>query len=610
MAAYQPIQMPGGSGDFGDVVDRILRARQASQQAEAQRAEMLLKQQQLTQNQQLQAAQIQNYQSEAAHRTAAEAEQKRLGTRQEHLDVANAIPKIRDMLTPGHGGYDPEAGMSLARAYGINLAAKAPQMPDAPSRPAEMPLSPLGQDAGPVRPPDVTSPRTSLDPSMEAKFQQWKATLPTRLQSDSDYDLRGFFRKNPNWSLDQPDAHMTDEFKLPNHPTFSNESRNFNPETKHLAGKWNGDVFVPFDSRYKRRTDESANPVPTPEGGVDAISGGPAPPEVAQNTANAQRHEADMAAYRAQLAVAQKRQPTYSGTSPVGPVNIDPNAIIAAREEERQRQQQQLSPLTGAVDADFQPVVQAMVKAGMPPSEIAKAVSDYRKQTATEARDKEFKPTVAQQDKWHQLTYQAAMAGNRVRATLGEEHAPSQGEAENAARGRNMTLALSELQGSGLADYVPSPAVTQKWLSNQDQIVAAQERNKSTTGQVANWALRKADSIPASEYDGLSEKDKKYFTLVRQYVEPYARKQSGAAISASEWQNFLAQIGPQAGAPGSKLAHQAAEDMVTLGGRATRRLEKSDAAKRPRDDERATTLKNGGKPSKSIDDLVREAGGG
>lgn len=97
---------------------------------------------------------------------------------------------------------------------------------------------------------------TALDKTQEAGFQKWKSTLPARLQSENDYDLRGFYKNNPNWSPDSPDAHMTDEFKKPNHPTFSNESKYYNPSTADMGGKWNGDVFLPNNIANKNIQDE------------------------------------------------------------------------------------------------------------------------------------------------------------------------------------------------------------------------------------------------------------------------------------------------------------------------------------------------------------------
>ena len=44
------------------------------------------------------------------------------------------------------------------------------------------------------------------------------------------------------------DQHFTDEFKLPTHPTFSDESIYSNETTK--GGHWNGDKFQPSEWNF------------------------------------------------------------------------------------------------------------------------------------------------------------------------------------------------------------------------------------------------------------------------------------------------------------------------------------------------------------------------
>lgn len=97
---------------------------------------------------------------------------------------------------------------------------------------------------------------TKLSDAEEARYQQWRASLPKELQYEGDYDLRGFYKKFPDFTA-APGQHMTDEFKLPNHPTFSDESRFYNAKTAPLGGHWEGDVFIPNDTRFKQRVDES-----------------------------------------------------------------------------------------------------------------------------------------------------------------------------------------------------------------------------------------------------------------------------------------------------------------------------------------------------------------
>lgn len=147
---------------------------------------------------------------------------------------------------------------------------------------------------------------TVLPPGQEKKFLAWQSTLPPRLQESDDYDLRGFFQKNPNFNIDKPGQHLTDEFKLPNHETFSNESKYYNDQTREQGGTWQprqggGYSFIPNNPAVKQRVDEDANgnrvqsppALPTaasldtsgtaqpaavaPPEGVDAVSGGAAP---------------------------------------------------------------------------------------------------------------------------------------------------------------------------------------------------------------------------------------------------------------------------------------------------------------------------------------------
>src|SRR6478735_130273 len=132
MAVYQPIQMPGGSGDFGDAFDRIFRAREASRQADQQRAELLLKQQAQQQQGQLQQAQIQNYQSEAAQRATEETARQQ----QRDLTARQAIMKALDA-----GQHD--LAKQIAVASGVTIAHQAPSVTQMPGNTT---MAPLGVD--------------------------------------------------------------------------------------------------------------------------------------------------------------------------------------------------------------------------------------------------------------------------------------------------------------------------------------------------------------------------------------------------------------------------------------------------------------------------------
>ena len=61
-----------------------------------------------------------------------------------------------------------------------------------------------------------------------------------------DYDLRGFFKKYGPVDVNvKGGQHFTDEFKLPNHATFSDQSVYATGAARALAGHWEGDTYVP-----------------------------------------------------------------------------------------------------------------------------------------------------------------------------------------------------------------------------------------------------------------------------------------------------------------------------------------------------------------------------
>lgn len=106
----------------------------------------------------------------------------------------------------------------------------------------------------------------------EADFKDWYARVSEYkgLNPDPDdgnqyYDYRTFWKENLDGMADRmltddADAHFTDRYKLPGHPTFSNESMYSNDETpggswEKRGGKW---YFTPSDytRRYIGRTME------------------------------------------------------------------------------------------------------------------------------------------------------------------------------------------------------------------------------------------------------------------------------------------------------------------------------------------------------------------
>lgn len=95
-------------------------------------------------------------------------------------------------------------------------------------------------------------PQTVLPPERENLFQKWRQLAgmfgvfdPELQYTDGKYDTRGMFNKfGPLRDHLAGRDHGTDLFKLPGHPTFSNESVYATPE--NYGGRWfPGDVYVP-----------------------------------------------------------------------------------------------------------------------------------------------------------------------------------------------------------------------------------------------------------------------------------------------------------------------------------------------------------------------------
>lgn len=78
---------------------------------------------------------------------------------------------------------------------------------------------------------------TPLSLSDELKFQIAKANSPFRNDSGYDYDYRGFYNKYGNLTPQTTNGHLTDEYKKPNHPTFSIESNYYTGQP--YAVDWN-----------------------------------------------------------------------------------------------------------------------------------------------------------------------------------------------------------------------------------------------------------------------------------------------------------------------------------------------------------------------------------
>lgn len=93
---------------------------------------------------------------------------------------------------------------------------------------------------------------TPLAPKDEAAFQTWAKALGSQ-GSSYDYDLRGAYKAGASQSAN---GHFTDQFKKPNHPTFSDQSQYSTPEAP--GGSWVQDPATkawtfttsPFQAKY------------------------------------------------------------------------------------------------------------------------------------------------------------------------------------------------------------------------------------------------------------------------------------------------------------------------------------------------------------------------
>lgn len=108
-------------------------------------------------------------------------------------------------------------------------------------------LKSTGTDTGPTPP--------VFDSSREQDYRGWLNTIGMTKKAGfavdddytgKDYDLRGFYDKYGPVNVNvKGGQHFTDEFKLPNHETFSVESRYAVGDNAKKAGHWNGDTYVP-----------------------------------------------------------------------------------------------------------------------------------------------------------------------------------------------------------------------------------------------------------------------------------------------------------------------------------------------------------------------------
>lgn len=102
---------------------------------------------------------------------------------------------------------------------------------------------------------------TKLNAKEEKEFQLWVTDESIKRNRDvgsdlRDYDLRGFWK---NQGASGEDGHMTDEYKKPNHPTFSIDSI-YNGVDGNKGGFWGEDkegrYFLPSKTNLKMNKPE------------------------------------------------------------------------------------------------------------------------------------------------------------------------------------------------------------------------------------------------------------------------------------------------------------------------------------------------------------------
>ena len=97
---------------------------------------------------------------------------------------------------------------------------------------------------------------TELSEEDEFLFQAWLERMSELKGRDMsmdlvDYDHRGFWQDGITQGYDDPDAHGTDRYKKPSHPTFSNESIYHNtPNNEGDGDRWYGGSWSNDGTQY------------------------------------------------------------------------------------------------------------------------------------------------------------------------------------------------------------------------------------------------------------------------------------------------------------------------------------------------------------------------
>lgn len=77
---------------------------------------------------------------------------------------------------------------------------------------------------------------TPLTPNEQMAYEVWAKTGGRDpIKERADYDLQGYYKNTNGAPLTE--GHLTDQFKKPNHPTFSSESQ-YSDGKNFIGGQW------------------------------------------------------------------------------------------------------------------------------------------------------------------------------------------------------------------------------------------------------------------------------------------------------------------------------------------------------------------------------------
>jgi hypothetical protein len=105
---------------------------------------------------------------------------------------------------------------------------------------------------------------TELSPAEEQQFRDWASRQRAQAQRNPladmyDYDIKGWWKEHGGQDLGAAGTHLTDQYKKPNHPTFSDESI-YHGVDGHEGGHWGGQegswTWTPGKSNRQFHTDE------------------------------------------------------------------------------------------------------------------------------------------------------------------------------------------------------------------------------------------------------------------------------------------------------------------------------------------------------------------